>query len=518
MAGSKQQTVCTYEIPAGAQPPPLAGLAQVARVTGPERQELEADYYDTGDLRLLHAGVTLHRRSHGDGAGWHLTLQARSGASHQVRLPAGHDGQPVPMELEGLVRAHTRGETLQPVARITTRRQRWLVLGESGDTLAEVADDDVSAQTLGESTTLSRWRELAVKLTGGGPDLLAAADQELRRAGLRPAALRQAPWPAGLRTAPGAVTLARALGREPPAARPAPGPASSAGDLVLAYLDAHLAALKALDPLARRDEPDAVHQMRVESRRLRGTLRSYQRLLDRDGTAAAAESLKWLGGMLGRPRDAEVLAERLAGELREFPAEMLLGPVQARTAAHFARSGSEARRELLAALDSERYLRLLDDLDRLLAEPPLTRLASQPAGDVVPGEVRRAYRQASRRMQRALRPPAGPARDVALHQARKSARRARYAAEAAVPLAGRRARRFAKQMKAVQSVLGEHQDCVISSQVARELGISAHLAGENAFSYGLLCERDRQRGCQLQARAEQVWRRASRGLYRRWLR
>jgi hypothetical protein len=41
-------------------------------------------------------------------------------------------------------------------------------------------------------------------------------------------------------------------------------------------------------------------------------------------------------------------------------------------------------------------------------------------------------------------------------------------------------------MKRVQSVLGDHQDAVIARQAERELGISAHLAGENAFSYGLL--------------------------------
>jgi len=42
---------------------------------------------------------------------------------------------------------------------------------------------------------------------------------------------------------------------------------------------------------------------------------------------------------------------------------------------------------------------------------------------------------------------AGPARDVALHQARKSARRARYAAEAATTAVGKQARGFARQMK-----------------------------------------------------------------------
>jgi hypothetical protein len=72
-------------------------------------------------------------------------------------------------------------------------------------------------------------------------------------------------------------------------------------------------------------------------------------------------------------------------------------------------------------------------------------------------------------------------------------------------------------MKKVQSVLGDHQDSVIARQAARDLGIGAHLAGENAFTYGLLHEREADRATQLQAEARHVWRRAARRRYRRWL-
>ena len=113
-------------------------------------------------------------------------------------------------------------------------------------------------------------------------------------------------------------------------------------------------------------------------------------------------------------------------------------------------------------------------------------------------------------MRRARHTPPGPARDVALHQARKSARRARYAAEAARPAVGRPARRFARQMKKVQSVLGEHQDAVLARQSARDLGIGAHLAGENAFTYGLLHEREAHQAERLGPAARKTWKRASR--------
>ena len=66
-------------------------------------------------------------------------------------------------------------------------------------------------------------------------------------------------------------------------------------------------------------------------------------------------------------------------------------------------------------------------------------------------------------------------------------------------------------MKKVQSVLGDHQDAVVARGVDRELGIGAHLAGENAFSYGLLYEREDQQAARLRAKAQRAWKRTPAG-------
>lgn len=79
--------------------------------------------------------------------------------------------------------------------------------------------------------------------------------------------------------------------------------------MVLAYLRTQADALKLLDPMVRRDEPDSVHQMRVATRRLRSTLRSFGQVIPRSGTTRLSGELKWLGTVLGEARDAEVLAE-----------------------------------------------------------------------------------------------------------------------------------------------------------------------------------------------------------------
>src|SRR5215470_10314121 len=167
MAVNVNETEAKYDAPAGAGLPRLDGLPQVARISGPDEEQLEAEYYDTDDLRLIRAGITLRRRRGGDDAGWHLKLPAGADTRREIRLPLGRAGRRVPGELTELVRVHTRGEPLRPVARVSTKRQRLTLFGPAGQPLAELAADDVSAQTLGDTTTVSRWHELEVELTGG---------------------------------------------------------------------------------------------------------------------------------------------------------------------------------------------------------------------------------------------------------------------------------------------------------------------------------------------------------------
>jgi CHAD domain-containing protein len=286
-----------------------------------------------------------------------------------------------------------------------------------------------------------------------------------------------------------------------------------AGEVVLAYIREQASALDSLAPRVRRDEPDTVHQMRVATRRLRSTVRTFRRVIGPAGRLD--EELRWLAGVLGEARDAEVLAGHLESALATVPAEQLIGPVQARIKIHFAPVAARAREAVLEALDSERYDALRDEVGRLTAGG--RPRAGRPAGDVLPREVRRAYRATARRMDRARRAAPGPARDAALHQARKAAKRARYAGELAQPAIGREARRFTRQVKAVQSLLGDHHDAIIARQQEHDLGMEAHLSGENAFTYGLLYERESQAADELRTRAGQAWKKASRPRYRRWM-
>jgi CHAD domain-containing protein len=503
------ETERKYEGRPGRALPGLDRLPRVAATSGPQEQILRADYYDTDDLRLIRHGITLRRRRGGKDAGWHLKLPLGGDTRREIRRPPGRAGQPVPEELARLVRGYTRGRELRPVAKVNTRRQVLSLVDAAGDSLAEIAADDISAETLGAETEISQWNEVEVELTGGDRGLLRDADAWLRREGLRPSA----------RTAKLERALAGPLAeRERRAAngRRAQVPAGSAGAVVLDYLRQQAARLQALDPLVRADEPDSVHQMRVTARRLRSTLQSFGQIIPRSQTSELIAGLKWLGVVLGEARDAEVLAGRLDRNLRETPPELVLGPVLARVQGHFAPVHAAAREAALAALDSERYFALLDALDQLLDRPPQAAAAAKPARAALPAEVHHAYRRTAKRMRRAQHARPGQDADVAYHEARKAAKRARYAGEAVTPAFGQPARRFTKQMKQVQSVLGDHQDAVVARGVDRELGIGAHLAGENAFSYGLLYERETERADRLKQKANRVWAHRARPHFRHW--
>ena len=498
------ETETKYEATEGAELPRLDRLPGVRGISGPDSEQLEAEYYDTADLRLLRSGITLRRRKGGHDAGWHLKLPAGADSREEIRRPLGRAGR-VPAELANLVRARTRGAELTPVATITTSRQTTTLLDGNGEPLAEVADDRVQGIPAAGAASPVRWREVEVELTGADRDFLTAADKLLRDAGLRRSD----------RSAKLERVLADRMPRPPeaPDGPETPGALAAhpvAAEVVTRYLREQADTLIGLDPMARRSEPDAVHKMRVATRRLRSAMRAFDMVIPEPDSAPVAGELKWLGTVLGDERDAEVQADRLREHLRATDAEVLLGPVQARIQAYIAKSAGTSHAAVTAALNSERYAALLDGLDALIAGQKTGPDADRRAAAVLPRAVRRSYRRTRRRMRAALRKPPGHARDTALHEARKAAKRARYAGEAALPVSGRPAVRFARQMKKIHSLLGQRQDTVVGRQVTRRLGVAAHHAGESAFTYGLFYGRDAAAAECLDARARKSWRRASR--------
>lgn len=511
MATSMDETEIKYELPAGVALPKLDKLASISRVRSADEENLDAQYFDTGDLRLIRAGVTLRRRVGGHDAGWHLKTPVGPHTRREIHSPLrdGDDLQ-VPDELMELVLVHSRGQQVRPMAVIRTQRQRLELLGQSDEPLAELAIDDVHAHRQDGEATPTGWQEVELELTGGDGALLRATDKFLLKGGLTRSAQL-----AKFARAMGVGTLDRPAGQPD---RRALSPSSPAGDVITAYVAEQVATMKALDPAVRGDEPDAVHQMRIAVRKLRSTLRTFGKVIWSDDVRPVADELKWLGTELGGARDAEVLFGHLRSQVDALPAELVLGPIQARIQGHFAQVSAQAKDRLTKALRSKRYFRLLDRLDALVERPALTPKAARPAEAVLPAAVRRSYRRTARRMDRAGRTAAGRKQDAALHGARRAAKRTRFAAEAVGPAFGQPAARFARGFKKIQSTLGDHQDSVIARQVERELAIAAAQSTENAFSYGLLYQSDADASVRAVARGQRAWVKVRRRKLRAWLR
>ncbi|MFJ2603817.1 CHAD domain-containing protein [Streptomyces sp. NPDC087425] len=474
--------------------PDLTGVAGVVAVVDKGVVLLDATYYDTADGRLGAASLTLRRRTGGTDAGWHLKVPVAPGVRDEIHAPL---SDTVPDELAGLVRSRVRDAELLPVMRLRSERDLRHLVDADGTLLAEVSVDLVLAERLTGGDGVAQWTEIEVELADGAdPAVLDTLDTRLRTAGVRPAASASKVARALAETAP----KKKRAGKQKPAPEPV-----TAGDHVLAYVREQREALLALDPAVRRDVPDAVHRMRVATRRLRSTFRSYPEVLDRAATDPLADELKWLAGELGVDRDREVVTERLVTSVEELPGELLAGPVGTRLRTWSQARHGGSRERLTDVLDGARYLELLVALDGLVAEPPFRKAAGGKPGKVISRAVRKELGKLDARVQEALELAPGGERDVALHEARKKAKRVRYAAEAAVAALDGPAKTLVKSVKSVQSLLGEHQDSVMIRAALCELAEQAHADGENTFTYGVLYGREEQRAARVETELPGVW-------------
>jgi CHAD domain-containing protein len=506
MADTKREIERKYESDESGLPD-LTGVAGVQAVIDKGVAHLDAVYYDTADERLAAAALTLRRRTGGSDAGWHLKVPVAPGVRDEIREPL---SDTVPDSLAALVRSRVREAELRPLVRLRSDRDVRHLVDADGALLAEVSVDAVRAERLTDGGGTAQWTEIEVELADDGdPDFLDQVEKRLRKAGVRPSSsaskLARALAETSRRSGSGNSSGSGKKKRKAPPVPEEPAAPVTAGDHVLAYVRAQRDAILELDPAVRQDAYDSVHRMRVATRRLRSAFRSYGKVLDRTVTDPIGDELKWLAGELGVDRDREVVTERLTTVLGELPDTLISGPIRTRldTWANARRGGSRGR--LIGVLDSPRYLALLDTLDAVIADPPLLAAAAGDPSKVIGKAVRKDFGKVSALVEEAIEAPPGPDRDFALHEARKKAKRTRYAAEAATPPLGTPARTLAKSMKSLTSLLGEHQDSVMVREILRELSAVAHAVGESSFTYGVLYGREEQRAAGVEAALPRAW-------------
>jgi CHAD domain-containing protein len=485
--------------------PPLDDVAPDITVEPLKIKKLDANYYDTRDLRLARAGVSLRHRV-GDDPPWTVKLPEGEGGPVMSRREIPFEGSvdTIPPEAERLVRAYTRGEPLVPAARLKTERTR-VSLNMNGTPVAEIADDEVSVYH--GRRLASRFREVEVEVEDEAPE------------GLLPAVLARL-LDAGAGETDNTPKVVRALG--PRALEPLPGtvaavgPDSTIGEAVQAAVGNALGRMVAHDPGVRMgDDPEDVHQARVGTRRLRSDLRTFRPLLDPDWVAGLREEAGWYAGLLGEVRDTEVLMERLEHQAHSLPKEdaAAVKPIVAR----LGREREASRERVLEGMDGPRYVALLDRLSAAATQPQFASGdggagPGRPATDALPALVRRPWKRLAQAVQELPEVPA----DERLHAVRILAKHTRYAAEAAAGVIGRPATVFAKQIAAVQTVLGDHQDACVTEDWLRQAAPKTRSTRE-AMVIGQLIGLQRAEAQAKRALWPEVWARASGPELRRWL-
>jgi CHAD domain-containing protein len=494
-----------YEVEPRFKLPDLSGHApKGGRLLPRAPASLRATYYDTADLRLARAGISLrHRR--GDDRPWTVKLPTATVGIRQEISRAGPAGT-VPAEFVRLLTAYHRGAPLAPAATMRTVRRGYEVLDADQRMLVEIADDTVTV--LDGRETVATFREIEVERYNGDRKLLDKVGRTLCGAGavegdFRPKHIRAMGTAA---TAPPDLT---------PAARLTPKVTAAAA--VANALRRDIGQIFGYDPLVRLGEPlpdgdTAVHQMRVATRRLRSDLRTFRPLLDAGWADGLRADLSWLADVLGVARDAEVLRDRLRRTAAADPLAPLDDAAVARIDADLAARHEDALQNLDEALDSARYLELLDRLIDAAAAPRLAPGARKPARELLPGLVARPWRKLVDAARLSISDP-----DDVWHAVRIRGKRARYAADGVAAALGGGAGDLAKALGKVQNLLGEHQDAAVAADTW--LGIANRDPDDHALAVtaGRLYERERATIVRVREKFPAAWENATRPHLTDWL-
>jgi CHAD domain-containing protein len=225
--------------------------------------------------------------------------------------------------------------------------------------------------------------------------------------------------------------------------------------------------------------------MRVATRRLRATIALFADLLP-PVLSHLRDELRWVGHELGAVRDLDVQIEALE-RLRANAAwedASALAPLVAVVEA----DRRAEREQLLALLRSARYDVLVSDMSATLrAGPPADREQVDVFAYATP-ILERQFRR--------LRSDGRLLTETALaaeyHALRIVAKRFRYSLELFGELYGKPAERMTAAVRALQDLLGEHQDAEVATQRLRAL-VSRHrdLPPETLVAIGELRERYR---------------------------
>lgn len=280
----------------------------------------------------------------------------------------------------------------------------------------------------------------------------------------------------------------------------APSPTDPAVKAAAEAIAVQLRAMTAEHDKAVTGDVEAIHRLRVATRRLRASLRMLREVAPSNEAANAADELGWLCGAIGAVRDLDVLAQLLEERATRLHADFIRALEPLSVTIRHQRATEQER--LIAALNSERYRGLVQRLGAIAPEPA--------ADSVTLGAV--AARLVRSQLRAMLRAGAGldetsPAET--LHRLRVRVKKLRYALEPLRAVGGKPVRRMLRRLERVQERVGLYHDAATAAAWLHGWAADSHDAPPAALmAAGALIHSFERRIRRLRARSLKAWRRA----------
>ncbi len=223
------------------------------------------------------------------------------------------------------------------------------------------------------------------------------------------------------------------------------------------------------EPGTRRGKAvKAVHQMRVAIRRMQTALRLFGAGLSKKTIKPLAKGLKATARVLGQVRDLDVSIKELKEYQRSLPKseQAILQPLLDTWLAE----RKQARQQMLAYLDSKRYLKFKQDLLEFVQTEGLGA-KSIPRGEDIPYQLRHLAPALIYERYQAARAYEGvgdPAALDRLHQLRLRLKQLRYTLECFQDILGDESKMVIEEITILQDHLGHLNDADMANRLLRE--------------------------------------------------
>ncbi len=255
-------------------------------------------------------------------------------------------------------------------------------------------------------------------------------------------------------------------------------------------------------PAAEAGDAEAIHQLRVATRRIRAAIELFTGVLHGTRVRLWRRDLGWIAAQAGAVRECDVIPEVIRGRSRKIDLKLAaaLEPIYDSLIAR--RAGEQAK--LKESANSKRFALLVERL----AKPALRKVpADARLGPAAAPMLRPVVRSATRAGANCGDDPT----DEQLHRLRVRIKRLRYSLEMLSALGGKRVKKTIGRLEQLQELLGDCNDVAVTIAYLRAYAASSGAPPASVLAAGALIQSLAGRRRKLARRSLKALQRLERG-------